>query len=299
MSIPSEGTTVNVTAATPVEIDTELARIDSQAQRVEGQRNQALKASAFYASKVGKVGYYDAQEQADKSAKEAAELATVLYALGQEAEPLEDEFKRRGGWTRAFIVPAGHVHNTTRCSTCNNGIYATKFHWLTEYSAKDEAEIVEAAGERACTVCYPTAPAETLSRPTRLFTPDEVEAQQNRDARAQKRAEKEAAQLINPLNGKVLFGTVRGATNAISSHIDSLLWYGPTHPSANEWLKEVRTILVALEARGEIESADDEWEARLAKARKAYPAKARRSYAEALRNFGKDMIGELNDKPKY
>lgn len=113
-----------------------------------------------------------------------------------EAAPLHDEFDSRGGWPRAFLVTnsGGHVHSSMNCSTCFD---STRYHWVTEFSGKDEDEIVEAAGERACTVCYPSAPAETLSRPTQMFTPDEIEKAKAREARAQAKIEREAKAIAN------------------------------------------------------------------------------------------------------
>lgn len=132
-------------------------------------------------------------------------------AAAREAEPYNAEFEARGGWTRAFLVVGsnGHVHSSMHCSTCfatgydgaGNWREGTKYHWVTELSGHDEAEVVEAAGERACTVCFPSAPIEVLKRPTRLFTPDEVEAQRAREERqaaaAKRKADKIAKALTN------------------------------------------------------------------------------------------------------
>lgn len=117
-------------------------------------------------------------------------------------------------WTRAFIVSGGHVHRSTRCHTC---FTTTVFYGVPQCSGMDEAEIVELAGERACTVCYPTAPVDVLKRKTQLFTRDEAEKQRIADERAAKRNAKEAAKVtvFLPLEGKngrnETFGTVRSA----------------------------------------------------------------------------------------
>jgi hypothetical protein len=88
-----------------------------------------------------------------------------------EANPGEEEFNRRGGWTRAFLVTnnGGHIHKKRSCSTCYS---TTRFVWLPEYSGKKEEEIIEDAGKQACTVCYPNAPVETLKRPSVIEAPD-------------------------------------------------------------------------------------------------------------------------------
>ena len=105
---------------------------------------------------------------------------------------LAQEYTRRGGWTRAFLVnnSNGHVHSSTSCSTC---FETTQYAWLTDYSGANEEAIVADAGVRACTVCYPSAPVDVLKRETKMFTPDEIAAQQAREERAAAKAAREAA----------------------------------------------------------------------------------------------------------
>ena len=97
-------------------------------------------------------------------------------------------------WNRAFYVPAGHVHKSRDCSTCYD---STEFTWLPKYSGGSEEEIVNDAGEEACTVCYPSAPAEVLNRPSVIVTADKVakaEAKAERDiAKAQREAKRIAS----------------------------------------------------------------------------------------------------------
>lgn len=189
------------------------------------------------------TGYTDAHEKAE----------TVLVA---DIQPLDDEYDRRGGWNRAFLVVTngrGHVHSSMRCSTC----YAsTRFHWVTEYSNHSETQIVEAAGERACTVCYPSAPVEVLNRPTQMFSDEEREKQRAREEREKKRAEREAEAIV--VDGYIesgrektkTFKSERAATNAISGELGSLVHYGNTHPSSAEWLNNVEVIRKALAEKG-------------------------------------------------
>lgn len=95
-------------------------------------------------------------------------------------------------WPRAFLVVtrgAGHVHTSMSCSTCYP---TTQYCWMTEYSGANETDIVTDAGERACTICYPTAPVEVLARPTRMFSPDEVAADAERERKHADRARKHA-----------------------------------------------------------------------------------------------------------
>ena len=94
-------------------------------------------------------------------------------------------------WTRAFLVVNGngHIHSSTLCSTC---FTTTNFEWLTEYSADPEDTIVALAGETACTVCYPSAPAEILNRPATIQSKTRAEREAAAAERAAAKAVKEA-----------------------------------------------------------------------------------------------------------
>lgn len=107
---------------------------------------------------------------------------------------LNGEFDRRGGWSRAFLAVTngnGHVHDTENCSSCHRGAQRTRLHWMTEWSGKTKKKIVEDAGERACTLCYPDAPTSDRNRPTKMFSPDEIEAARAREERAVAKVERE------------------------------------------------------------------------------------------------------------
>lgn len=202
----------NPATATPAEIDAERFRLYLR----EGTLRQKLMMSVLDMHRVAgdeglrQPGYRKAttwdwdrvletlivkavsESEARTSMDRWAKVTIELSAIQAEISPLGAEFTRRGGWTQAFLVQGanGHVHRSMHCSTCNNGENATQFIWMTEYSGKTEEEIVEAAGSRACTVCYPSAPVEVLNRPTKMFGPDEIEAQKARDERQAKAAEK-------------------------------------------------------------------------------------------------------------
>ena len=136
-----------------------------------------------------------ARSALDTLAALRAETATNTAAQA----PLHAEFRARGGWTRAFLVVTkgkGHVHSSMSCSTCYP---TTQYAWMVEYSGQDEAEIVDAAGERACTVCYPSAPVEVLAKPTRMFSAKEITAQQARQERAAAKVAREEKRLAKAL----------------------------------------------------------------------------------------------------
>jgi hypothetical protein len=196
----------NLADMTPVEIDTILAKIWEKQQDTELRIMRLRKAEQNLQETVRKikggarlVQYRTAadgialMEKLDQIAM-GIDLAQVeLGGLQEEAYPYEDEYARRP-WNRVFLATShnGHAHNGTECTTCHHGEERTQFVWLVEYSGKPEAEIVADAGERACTVCYPTAPVNVLKRPTKMFTPQEREAQKAREERESERARKAA-----------------------------------------------------------------------------------------------------------
>jgi hypothetical protein len=249
----------DITTATPVEIDTEIARIQHEDANAMAKLAQRRK---MYDHMVKKGQHVEAV----KIDNEIEKLVKLIGTLHNEIAPLHMEYRIRGGWTRAYLVnnSNGHVHNTTRCTTC---FASTDFVWLTELSDHDEQEIVDLAGERACTVCYASAPVELkLNQATKLFTPDEKAAQARKAELDAKRAVAAGAKVLNA-DGKELFKTDRGATNFIASELGSMVHYGPTHPSFNTWAKDVNDALDALVLKGSIEDKDAYYNAALDKAR--------------------------------
>ena len=138
-------------------------------------------------------------------------------------------------WTRAFLVPGGHVHSNMDCFTCNKGEDPTKFVWLPQYSGSDENQIIEDAGERACSAscCYPNAPVSVLQRPTRIFSDDERRELEAAEKRRAEREERRAARAAKAptASGEPLVLTV-----------GTREWRGETLPREVE-LKTERTAL--------------------------------------------------------
>lgn len=129
----------------------------------------------------------DATSYLVKYDEQSLEVAR-LNGLLAEADERYEQF----GWNRAFLVLTngqGHVHKSMRCPTC----YATtRFNWVTHYSGSSEEQIVTDAGERACTVCYPSAPVDVLARPSKIFSEDEKRKVEERE---QRNMDKEAKRL--------------------------------------------------------------------------------------------------------
>lgn len=127
-------------------------------------------------------------EQAKKRKVNVPE--STLQTIAEERSNLrkiEEEYERRGGWSRAFLVTnvGGHVHRNMHCSTTYP---TTQFALMTEYSGKSEKDIVDAAGESACTVCYPDAPVSSLRKKRTMLTVDE---KKDAEYKERKRREKE------------------------------------------------------------------------------------------------------------
>lgn len=249
-------TTKALADQTPVEIDTQLAELSAVT-------HAAL--SAFFAAS-GQLqvehnkldrGTWDSKWSAERIARLEKELPGLeaAWEAAREAEaPFHAEFERRGGWTRAFLVitkGTGHVHKSTRCNTCYP---TTEFNWLIELADHDEDEIVELAGERACTICYPSAPVDVRNRPTQLFSKDEIAAKAAREERAAAKAAKDAQKII--VEGFEDFGrsstkefkTARAVTNQIAAHLSTLCWYGPANFREEE--RNIPRLRAALAAKG-------------------------------------------------
>ena len=271
--------TLDLRIATPVEIDTILADLDYKRWTAFMKAVQ-YRQSAYKAQEGSRYSRPD-PARAEKLMGYAAEQDEIAAARADEMAPYEAEFSRRGGWTRAFLVVTsgtGHVHSSQRCHTCYP---TTQFHWVTKLSGHDEAEIVEAAGERACTVCYPSAPAYVLNRPTALFTKDEEAKQAAREEREAKKAAAQAASIIDPVTGKVLFKTERGATNDIAYQLDSYFRY--EDDSRLDFAFKIASLVA--DKRGV--PADELWEELKAKAQKKHRREAIKSIKEMLASKGR------------
>jgi hypothetical protein len=160
---------MDLTTASPVEIDTALAEIYSRLYRVYDQIDRLVKFEADMDAGLAKFQAGDrsyssfTQEKLDDLRAQISEQRRQAYSVKQETLPYESEFYRRGGWSRFFLVQnnGGHIHSSMGCSTCYP---TTRFGWLPNLSGQTEAEAVAAHGAILCTVCYPSAPVEYTDR---------------------------------------------------------------------------------------------------------------------------------------
>jgi hypothetical protein len=159
--------------------DTELARLYSV-------KFELMATARMYRQTIASR-YIDDLTKAEYEIKLDAVLFQIKDVATQIA-PLDATFEMHK-WNRAFLVQNnnGHVHARMSCSTC---LPTTEFAWLVDYAAATETEIVEAAGEEACTVCYPSAPADVLNRPSTIVTADKIAKAAAKAERDAKKAEK-------------------------------------------------------------------------------------------------------------
>lgn len=290
---------MNIQTATPVEIDTVLAdlygkdfylRLESQrltewAHDAAGDRigwsNKTYRLSHTEAwDKVAEIASTDktyvGKNAQDLLAKRDANRA-ARGANATEQAPLHAEYMRRGGWTRGFLVTDGHLHRSMNCSTC---FPTTQFAWLPEVSGKDEIEIVEMAGERACTVCYPAAPTmRSFQKASVFFTEEERARDAARDERAAAKAVRDAKRIAAALTPDGSEFTVEypgfreGATSrehfkteraAVIWATDALAWSNPERKA-----NAVRSIAEAVAAKNgrTVEDVMAEFEKKAAKKR--------------------------------
>lgn len=182
----------DLTTATPKEIDERNARLDLEI----GSAQQAILSVIDTAHRIagdrytyqgrgrGRKVWGMSDEDAERIMRERIAAGTVplsyrhgadreltrldqaretLRANEAERDLLDAEFDRRGGWSRFFTVPGGHVHSGLRCE--GGTIRATTLiGWTPHLSGKSEAEAIEFFRSMAhvmCSHCFPNAPVIT------------------------------------------------------------------------------------------------------------------------------------------
>jgi hypothetical protein len=189
--------------------------------------------------------------RAAEALQDLAEAQNALEANEVAQRPLREAYSLRP-WTRAFLVTDGHVHSSMECSTC---FPTTAFTWLTQFSDHDEAEIVEAAGERACTVCYPSAPTlRSFEKASALFTEEEAERNAAREQRAAEKAARNAKKIEKALNpdGSEFVIRVDGWTEHFKTETAAVQWAvrtmadGYAHQQTQEYIDARNAIFEAV-----------------------------------------------------
>ena len=180
---------MSVTKEFAVKIDTELSSWYNKRWDLVSKLESAEDTKKFY-----EKHYPTRVEEIEKAIEKIAGIELEISAVNIEISKL-NKIYNQDPWTRAFLVLAsnGHVHSSMDCNTC---FPTTRYNWLVQYSNDDEKTIVEDAGQDACTICYPSAPADVLNRPSRIVTADKIakaQAKAERDAKKAERIAKEKA----------------------------------------------------------------------------------------------------------
>jgi hypothetical protein len=184
------GDPMSVTKEFAVKIDTELSSWYDKRWALVSKLESAEEAKKFY-----EKHYPNRVEEIEKSIEKIARVKSEISNVNVEISKL-NKIYNQDPWTRAFLVLAsnGHVHSSMDCNTC---FPTTRYNWLVQYSNDDENTIVEDAGQDACTICYPSAPAEVLNRPSRIVTADKIAKAEAKAWRDAKKAEKIAKEKAN------------------------------------------------------------------------------------------------------
>lgn len=180
---------MSVTKEFAVKIDTELSSWYDKRWDLVSKLESAEDTKEFY-----EKHYSTRVDEIQKYSDRIVEIKLEIGKVNVEISKLNAIYNQ-DPWTRAFLVinSNGHVHSSMDCSTC---FATTRYNWLVQYSNDDEKTIVEDAGQDACTVCYPSAPADVLNRPSRIVTADKIakaQAKAERDAKKAERIAKEKA----------------------------------------------------------------------------------------------------------
>ncbi len=136
----------------PTQVDKEIVRVSSKIGRAESQiaRMQTFMSQANDFRKRGRLSEEELQRRLAPLQLEVDKFSSDAKLAYVELEPYAAEFQARGGWPRGWYVPGGHIHRSESCSSLRP---TTQIGLVVELSGQTEDEIVEAAGETACTVC--------------------------------------------------------------------------------------------------------------------------------------------------
>jgi hypothetical protein len=91
-----------------------------------------------------------------------AEALAEVERLHSITMACNDEFVRRGRWSRFYLVTSsqGHIHSSGNCSTCHKGRTPTTFALVCDLSDSTVEEAVDLFGAALCSICFPEAPVE-------------------------------------------------------------------------------------------------------------------------------------------
>lgn len=257
----------DISSATPAEIDTEFARL-------QGELHDAERAEVAFNRVV--ENQYSTKAEVEEAQRRLAVTLQSQRRIGAEIVSLNAEYARRGGWTRYYMVDntGGHLHTTT---ACRNTYRTTPWYWMTGMSGLTSAEAVALGGGLSCLTCFPGL-REIIeeNRPCRIETLNQRKSREQREADAKAKAEKAAKAAVKAItmpDGSPLYTVRRNIKGALikgdlikteiaasrraSEAAFDLVWYGRSHPMADEWKATLDRMVVALAHKRGITNAHD------------------------------------------
>lgn len=207
---------MDLTTATPVEIDTKLAELYAREAKARSTYNRIQDSiqTATIRKARGEFPCYTPYNEEDVQA-----AYEELHSIIEEELPLEAEYERRP-WQRYWHVTNvnGHIHDSQACTSCYPD---TQYAWRVDLSGLRDTEVVEREAYNACSVCMPIAPAEQKAARER-YTREQREARKaereaKKDAKAVKARERavklvdKAEKAIEKLGGREGFAKLTGS----------------------------------------------------------------------------------------
>lgn len=237
-----------IEAATPAQVDTDLYWTLLEMQRISDHIDALRRRRS-----------YDAQRTVEIN-REIAGLNEQWESLSDHCDALDAEYRKRM-WLRAYLVTSsdGHIHSGPYCTTFQARTRATL---LPQASGMTREEIIDAVGEKGCTVCFPGAPV----KPTTLRDPLTAQEQDAKAAeKAAKDAEKAAKGITTPegaplytarwsyiqgcLQDEDIVKTEIAANRRALEALYDLGWYGLGNTDRSAWAETVRRMVHALSAK--------------------------------------------------
>lgn len=146
---------MNLSTATPPQIDQAIAEIEQRRyavlDKVDDKKRVLRSHQALLNPQASVI---------DQINTEISEIKAQASTIREELTPYDEEFTRRGGWTRYFHVE--HLHTSAYCPSFRP---TTRIGWMPDYSGWETVDMIAAAGDMVCTKCVPDAPVAG-KRPT-------------------------------------------------------------------------------------------------------------------------------------
>lgn len=240
---------MNVTTASPAEIDTEIYRLEVElgrasvsvdsardiVRRAIGQevtRERSIVRGRSQHREVWPTSWVTAEQTAREldPATESADWRLVHYSgvktvgaalaaldaleakrteLRAALAPLYARYNAER-WSRVFLVTNSNGHVHSH-TRCRNCYDTTTYYWVTELSGATDAEVVAQAGGQSCLTCYDSVREQIdANRECRIEEPAKRKSREEREAAAKARAEKAAAKGITTPDGQPLVIQKRG-----------------------------------------------------------------------------------------